>query len=450
MNGHWLLPLPLAWVVASSLFAADRVAAVSVPGTGLAVNLSTQVGDDYDARAVANDLRYLWSLGRFEDIRVETAAHPDGVAVVFRVTPAPHLRLHEIRIEPHSFGLEVKVAEGTPIDRRRAHDIALEAQRMLIRQGYPAAQVQYQMVPVHRDEIDIKLKVAAGKSVRPEPRQFESKSVCAALFLERREAQRRGVLDYSVKREDGQISATLGPPYRLGRLEFTGNHHYGDAALRRTFLLDEGDILDERVLRRSMARLNRTGWFETLDARKVVVDRNETTGFADVTVHLTERRRGSWKLSGPVGPATLAGPLEVALGSRLPPWGRGVLNLGTYTASIGLMAFVHPLIPILNAPKPFTPIFALQRPFTPVDGWLSGFSIAPQLGWHYTAGGYVTTQLEQRLHPRIAGERGLETEIEIPDTEGGAKFCRAPAPRLAPIRTPATILVHVLATLPTL
>src|SRR3954463_10428633 len=97
------------------LFAAVMIIhSVSVPGTQLDVKLATQVGQAYDAATVEKDVRYLWSLGRFDDIRVE---EPEPGALVFRVKARPHLLLHDIRLEPHSFGLEWRLPHGTPIDR---------------------------------------------------------------------------------------------------------------------------------------------------------------------------------------------------------------------------------------------------------------------------------------------------------------------------------------------
>jgi hypothetical protein len=191
--------------------------------------------------------------------------------------------------------------------------------------------------------------------------------------------------------------------------------------------------------------------FENIDAKSVVVQPDEKTGFADVTVHLKERKRGSWNLSGPVGPMSLAGPLEASIGSRLPAWGRGVLELSTYTASIGMFAFAHPLLPILNAPKRFTPILLLQRPFTPAGGWLTGFTFAPQLGWRNFATGYAATQLQQRLLPLVQGERGIETDLNVTVVrpEGDAAMvCEVPKPRLGPIRAAGTIGLHLLGTVP--
>jgi hypothetical protein len=135
----------------------------------------------------------------------------------------------------------------------------------------------------------------------------------------------------------------------------------------------------------------------------------------------------------------------------LPPWGRGLLELSTYTASIGMFAFAKPLLPILNAPKRFTPILALQRPFTPGEGWKSGFLIAPQLGRNNALIGYGTTQLQQRLLPLVAGERGVEPDLNVtvirPDGDE-VLACEAPKPRLGPLRAAGTMALHLLGAVP--
>src|SRR5436309_11611431 len=88
---------------------AQKVTEVEVRGATPAVNLATQVGRPVDATALRRDVRALWALGRFDDVRAEEIRQDAGVAVVFRVTPRPNLRLREIRIEPNSFGLNPAV-----------------------------------------------------------------------------------------------------------------------------------------------------------------------------------------------------------------------------------------------------------------------------------------------------------------------------------------------------
>src|SRR5205085_7943737 len=103
------------------------------------------------------------------------------------------------------------------------------------------------------------------------------RDLCACLLAARREANRRGVLDFdarlTIRRSapggmpstDLTVGGAEGLPYRTRRIEFTGNHRYSDTTARRNLLLDEGQPLDEGVLRKSIARLNQNTQFEHID-----------------------------------------------------------------------------------------------------------------------------------------------------------------------------------------
>jgi len=410
------------------------------------VNLATQVGRPYDARDVERDVRYLWGLGRFDDIRVETEERQGGLAVVFRAAPAPHLLLHEIRIQPNPLGVEIRLPGLTPMSALRAHGIAMDAERQLRQQGFPDAKVRYALVPVGRGEVDLELTLDRGDFRREARRRAKGnvldRGVCAPLFAARREAQRQGVLDFTATRDgEGRVTVERGASYRVGRIEFLGNHRYGDRAIRRNFLLQEGAVFDEQRLRRSIARLNRVAWFERIGQRDVLVHPDEKTGFASVTVRLNEPGSGSWRLSGPAGPLSFGGPVQASLRSRLPWW-------TTYTVSASLFVFGHPLLPIVNAPKGLIPVLAVERPYVSGDGWKSGFAIAPRLGWKNSAVSYAATQIQQRLLPLVSGERGAQASLDVGGEAPGV--CQAPRSRLGLLRAAATLGLHFLGSLPAL
>ena len=236
-----------------------------------------------------------------------------------------------------------------------------------------------------------------------------------------------------------------GVPYRVGRIEFIGRKHYSEAMLRRNLLLDEGQLLDERLLRKSVARLNQTQLFDPIGERDVHIRTDEASQVADVSILLRERKGGAWNLSGPVGPASFAGPLEASLRSRLPAWGSGLLELSTYSVALSLYAFAPPLS--IASKHTFIPVLALQRPFLPGEGWRSGFYIAPQLGWRALGLIYATTQIQQRLLPALAGDRGLvpELPVTVETSRGDAQmFCEPPALRSMPLRTGAGVALRLL------
>jgi outer membrane protein insertion porin family len=527
------------------------------------VNLTAQAGQPYDASSIRRDMRTLWSTGRFDDIRVETTESAGGIGVMFHVTEATQWKLHEIRIEPSTHGLHPKLAEGTSVNRLRAHEIALEARNRLNAEGYIHARVDETLIPVSKGNADLLLTVHQGDAVDVKKVDFEGnpgmdtrqlrsvlhamrirrmlpgvpglwhgwklfpayspdsvesdirrlqsmylakgyldaavrldgtliqgksafvsidvhpgrlyrvrgqienahakddplRDLCSCLLASRRDAERSGILDFDARLnvehlgQSDRVSVTAavqpGPAYRVGRIEFTGNHRYSDAAIRRNFSLDEGQPLDRRLLRKSIARLNRTQWFEPIDDHSLMVQPHPAAGEADVLVPLTERKFRAWAISGPVGPVSLAGPLQASLSSRLPGWGQGMFELSTYVASISLAAFTHPLIPWLAASAVrFQPVVAIQRPFTPGEGWKSGFVIAPQIGWPRSALIYAVTQLQNRLLPAA-----LEPElpVTVARSQGdAAMLCEPRPPRFAALRLTAAMAARFLSAIASL
>ena len=567
----------LSLLPATPVLAIPAVKSVKIIGTNLAVNLATQEGQPYDARAIDKDVHQLWGAGRFSDIHVETIEETAGTAVIFRVTPAPDLRLRHVRIEPSSFGLHPKIDEGTSVSPFGAHEIALEAQRRLHAKGYLDARVDSSLLPVSRHAADVQLTVRAGKpvdmravefaghtgldakelrsalhdlrikrmlpgfpgvwdgwrifpaynpdavdadlnrlrslyiskgyfdanvrfdgatirnnfaivrldvrsgpqyrvrewtvtdtrvpmaAVHPAGALLRAGDLCSCLFAARRDAERRGVLDFSAKLNiqsagaaldtspvaDLRASVAESRPYRVGRITFTGNRRYTDASVRRNLVLDESDWLNRRLLRKSIARLKQTLQFEPLDENSIGIRPHPRTGEADIDIRLTERNRRAWSISGPLGTMSFAGPLQASLSSRLPPWGQGLFELSTYAASLSLLAFSHPLLPFLSitSKRHLLLVLALERPFTPGEGWRSGFVIAPQLGWRQSAMSYAAAQLQHRLQPVLTGERGLETELPVimERPQGDATLlCAPPRPRFAYLRIPAAMLVQFL------
>jgi outer membrane protein assembly factor BamA len=555
------------------------IKAIRVVGTSSGVDLKTQVGQVFDASTIQSDVHRLWATGRFDDIRVETTPQDDGTEIVFHVVEMPQYLLHQLRVEPSTYGLQVSLPEGTPITRLRAHQIAYQAEQSLRSDGFRAATVDYDIVPFIGQKVDLRLNIDAGERVRVKEVSFtgdtefdpkelrgvlrslkikrvipgipglwngwhlfpgyspdtiqgdlallrsyymskgyydatvklddveiaqksahvkiqvqagqlyhvrswqvsgngvrpkvvrplnglmRSQNFCSTLFVERRIAQHEGILDFTVNMQvqptadstreapEADLAAVIdrGKPYHVGRINLEGNRHFSEAAVRGNFLLDEGDLLDEHLLRKSMERLNEANMFLPIDERSTIIHTDPKSGVADIDVRLTERKRGAWNLSGPVGPASIAGPLEASIRTRLPAWGRGIFELSSYTASVSLFAFVRPPIPGLGLPKiPFLPIAMLSRQFSPAEGWKSGFMIAPQIGWQYAVMGYGFTQLQHRLTPMLEGEQHLEAElpvtVETPASQT-TMFCQPPKPKYAPVRTALAMVLRLAATM---
>jgi hypothetical protein len=468
-----------------------------MPGAVSGVSFATQVGHPFDSATISQDVKTLWSLGRFSDIRVETIDRPEGMDVVFHATPEPQYAVHEVQLKPNPFGINLVVPPDAMMTRTSARDLAHTAEQQLIDRGYPKAKVEWSFVPVRNNRYDLILNAtpgvapkvrASGDLTLKAPKVFSAaaldnhaarltsryiaqgyydarvtvtqevqekeakvhfdvvrgdfhkpldmKTICGCLFKQRRDAEKQGIVDFSATMdESGVPTVLLGKAYTVGRINFSGYKHYSDSTIRRNMLLDEGAPLDSMQLRKSLDRLNRSGMFEVIDERQVQIKDTLRPGVADINIRLNERKHGAWNFSGPV-------PLSASISMRLPAWGKHVLDLSTYAVSFNMLAYSSILK--LTAAKRFMPILSLERPFMPGSGWLSGFALSPQIPPQLMIANYLFTQLDRRVQPLLAGTRGPDITISFQRPAGEASLiCEAPKPRFHIVRMSTGMALQV-------
>jgi hypothetical protein len=330
----------------------------------------------------------------------------------------------DLIFQPKKLEKEMDLREETP---KAVEDGVTRVRSFYLLQGYLDANV--------RSEIEGDL---ATVFVEPGSKYELPAGLCNDLQRQRRAAEKDGIIDFVTRFSPGASAPLVetGGSFRVGRIEFLGNHSHSDSWMRRNMLLMEGQILDYGRLRRSLDRLRRTGQFDRVEAAEPIRDGD----LAHITIRVKESKRGFWRISGPAGPVRIGGSLDASLGARI-------------FSTILVSASVAPIgPPFLTTAARLTPVLSLTRPFTPGDGWFSGISIAPQLGWKLglmsTLQGYGTAQVQQRLLGALAGDRQPELPVIIERPTGDAvMFCPSPPQRMHLLRTAATLGVYALGVL---
>jgi len=307
---------------------------------------------------------------------------------------------------------------GADIERLRSYLLSrgyLDAEVRLERREFTEGKVRL-TVAVNRGARfsvrRVQTKSFTARSDLPQNTEFLSAALCRCLIEAQREADREGRLDFEARIElaattageaepavDVSAIAEPGVSYRVRRIDFRGNRDFSDATLRRTLRFDEGDIFDAGKLRRSLLRLNRISGLEPLNEASVSIVQDPTEREVELTIAAPERKRGRWSASGPLGPASLSGPVQLLLAGRLPAWGGRLLDLSTYSVFASLSSFSSPLWQLLGWEKEalWTPAIGITRAYLPGQEWRSGFTLSPKFGWPATGASYVSTQARTRL-----------------------------------------------------
>jgi outer membrane protein insertion porin family len=102
------------------------------------------------------------------------------------------------------------------------------------------------------------------------------------------------------RRPDGVADITIrvseDKPYRIDRIEFTGNTVTRDMVLRREMQVNEEDLLDLQRLRLGLRRVNQLGYFQVQQEPKI--EPIEGTDKVKVTIEGIEQRRSELQIGG--------------------------------------------------------------------------------------------------------------------------------------------------------
>lgn len=490
--------------------------------------LNLRPGDPVDAvlaRRVAAALRRQLAAEGYADAEVDAELVPAGFQEAdlhLSVEPGPRTTIEAVRFagNPGLPAEELRRALRStrvrklfawrlrpPFSREGVEDDLLRLRSLYLAHGYFEARIALAGVEFAGEKATVTLAVDSGPLYRVRwaelagdenseelapgvEGRLPERALCRSLLAARRRAETEGAVDFAARLEVARAepppwAGLVGAPgseedwvglvgrsepgelYTVGRIEFRGNHHYSDLTLRRAWTLDEGEVFDLGELRRSLARLNQTGYFEPVAEDGVTAGRDPARRRVNLTVWLQEVPRGRWTLGGPLLPTPQrgAGPLQFSAASRLPAWGRGPLELSTYFGSVSLIAFALPAAGAFSlAPQTrWLPLVALERPVVPGQRWQSGFLVAPQLSWRGLLAGYGLSHARQAAEEALAGDPAEAAELTVPvawasgeDEPASARrplghlYCEAPRPRLAWLRAAGSMALNFLLARPPL
>jgi outer membrane protein insertion porin family len=94
---------------------------------------------------------------------------------------------------------------------------------------------------------------------------------------------------------DITLSITEGGIFRIGRINITGNTKTRDKVIRREMRLDEGEIFNKKMIRRSYQRINNLNFFEGVDVAPVP---RTDAQLVDINIDVKEKLTGMLSIGG--------------------------------------------------------------------------------------------------------------------------------------------------------
>lgn len=164
-----------------------------------------------------------------------------------------------------------------------------------------------------------------------------------------------------------------GEPVHIGRIEIRGNDKTRDRVIRREMRLDEGELYNRRLLKRSRAKINALDFFETFNLNS---HRRPGTDLLDLDIEVAEKATGSFSVGagyssadGIIGMTTVSQKNFLGLGYQLSL----AANFGT-TQETYSFSFNNPRVFDSNIYAGFD-VYKSFREYTDYDKAAVGFAL---------------------------------------------------------------------------
>ena len=280
-----------------------------------------------DSTLLSDDLRRVFTMGRFSDVSVDARFGPNGVIVTFTVVERPvdpELEVRRMRVvgvaAERRAGVEALIESvGEPWAPRRLDEDRRRVSEYYADEGFAAATVYrptMQVLPDRSGVVGV-LRVQEGPVYRVgRVEGLEDHGLTPGDPLRRRDLVTAVRARLGDLREAGHARARMVPrlildPHRavgdvvfvqdagrlmkLGRVDFAGNSLTIDRVLRRDLTVEEGDPWSDSGLRETRRRLLATGLFESVRVTEI----DDGVGDSiDVEIAVVEHETLLWKAGG--------------------------------------------------------------------------------------------------------------------------------------------------------
>ena len=190
-NGDGIENLPgivrkIAEDINLKLFKKERVSKVIISGNtrieadAIKKNIKTKPGDIFLAKSLSEDLKAIYAMGYFEDIRIEADNSPDGKIITFIVKEKQTIK--EIRIKGNKVYETTEIEEaldiktGSIVNIFKIRSNIKRIKELYITKNYHNAEITYKIHPLQHNQADLEFIIKEGGKLRIKNIIFEGNS----------------------------------------------------------------------------------------------------------------------------------------------------------------------------------------------------------------------------------------------------------------------------------
>jgi outer membrane protein insertion porin family len=273
------------------------------PESTIRFYLKTEIGQPYAPQTLREDVRRLYALRNFEDIRVTAEEVANGVRLIITVVEKPAIRTVAFSgnraIADDEIKKRLPLKERDTFDRNRLNETVTGLQQYYQQEGYYFAYVSPDVTPVEGNQVDIRLRITEGNKIRIDRirftgnrhftdrelrqvvqlKEFVVPILSGATSLYRPEAlridvqllenfyQNHGFINIQIgepvveiNREASAIVITVpianeGEQFKVGRITLTPDEVFTAEELRQKVRLTTGEIYSREAVRRDIQAL---------------------------------------------------------------------------------------------------------------------------------------------------------------------------------------------------
>jgi outer membrane protein insertion porin family len=165
-----------------------------IPAETIKYNIRTKAGDEITAEAIRRDVKILYGLGYFDDIRVDAEDDERGATVVFVVKEKPLIRSIEFagansitksEILEKLKERKVSLGQESPYDVARAKRAEAVIKAMLAEKGHQESSVEVFTEDIPPNSVKVTFKIDEGPKIRIQKIAIEGNHVFSDATLKR-------------------------------------------------------------------------------------------------------------------------------------------------------------------------------------------------------------------------------------------------------------------------